>query len=141
MIRRHLFKIVSDTGVTALVTKGDTGFFSGEIMQIAVTSNVAGDSGDFEVAFIPGGKTAAGAQLDTGINGFFVASGPFTGAAMVRRVPRQPLNGLSTAGTDTGGAPVVGCMDKLRVKVRSGRVAGAGLTMETLIMVWVRDNV
>lgn len=139
MIRRTAFSIVSDTGVAGEVVKGDTGYFSGEVVQIAVSSNVAGDSGDFELSFVPGGKTPAGAQLDTGINGFLIASGPFTGSTIVRRVPRQPLNALSTAGTDTGGAPVFGANDKLRVKIRSGRVATAGAKMTTQIWVWARD--
>jgi hypothetical protein len=140
MITRHLFEILTDTGIAGLAIKGDTGFFTGEIVQIAVSSNRAGDSGVFEIAFMPGGKSPlTQAQLDTGINGFFIASGSYTGATLVRRVPRQPLNALSTAGTDTGGAPVYGRNDKLRLKIRSGGIATAGVQTITQVWVWVKD--
>jgi len=128
---RHYFEIVTDTGVPASVVKGDTGIINGRVLQVHVKPTVADTGGDLEIGIYP--------TSDTGDGWLFYNNNDVLGAESTF-VPQQSISTNLDGTTDTGFAPVVGEGDRLRVKVRAGRVVAAGGVNTTRIWVWTSND-
>jgi hypothetical protein len=137
MYNRQSFTIVTDTGVAGEVIKGDTGgAIFGEIMQVRVLPTVADTGGDLEIGLYP-------RMADTG-SGWLIYNNPDCLGTDLMFAPRQRISvhlADDTGGdTDTGWAPYVAAGDRLRVKVRAGRVVAAGGTNEVTVLVYSRND-
>lgn len=117
--KKHRFDFdTTDTG-----RHGDTGGpFTGQVDQVRWTLTDGDTGGDVFITLWSAGST------DSGEGYTFLAANTNMGADFAM-VPRQPSHNRVGTQIDTGGhfEPVVGVMDRLRVKVRqgdTGRLAG-----------------